>query len=315
MSAAASAAASAQALDLPPSMRVFQRGWLSSNNILFLGREQSALVDTGYLSHAPQTLAMVQHALHGRALDWIVNTHLHSDHCGGNAILQREYACRTSIPAPDADKVRNWDQEALSFSATAQQCEPFTFTDTLAPGAVIELGDLAWQVLAAPGHDPHSLMFFCPQEGILISADALWQNGFGVIFPELEGESGFSEARATLDLIASLQPQLVIPGHGAPFEDVPEALARAVSRIEFFMADPQRNAQYALKVLLKFLLLERQHIALDEIGELLGSARLFAQANRQFLQLPHEQLTQWVVEQLLRSGSAKIDGGFLRNVE
>jgi len=31
-------------------------------------------------------------------------------------------------------------------------------------------------------------MLFEPDRRILISADALWQNGFGAIFPEIEGE-------------------------------------------------------------------------------------------------------------------------------
>lgn len=305
----------AAALTLPATMQVFERGWLSSNNILFTCPGQTVLVDTGYLNHAPQTLALVQHALQGRALDLVVNTHVHSDHCGGNATLQRAYGCRIAIPAAEADKVRNWDTGSLSFRATAQQCDRFSLTETLEAGQTIRLGALDWQVLAAPGHDPHSLMFFCPQEGILLSADALWQNGFGVIFPELAGESGFPEARATLDLIAALQPRLVIPGHGAPFTDVAEALARAWSRIDFFMADPRRNAQYALKVMLKFLLLERQRIALEELPALLTSAKLFEQANQMYLQLPPEQLAQWVVEQLLRSGAAKIDGEFLLNLE
>ena len=303
------------ALQLPAGMQVFQRGWLSSNNILFTGREMSTLVDTGYLTHAPQTLALVQHALQGRGLDQIINTHLHSDHCGGNALLQQHYGCQTLVPAAEAESVLAWDQDALSFLATGQQCERFEISGTLAPGATLRLGDLDWQALAAPGHDPHSLMFFCPAEGILLSADALWENGFGVIFPELEGEPGFAPARATLDLIASLAPRLVIPGHGAPFTDVAAALARAISRIEFFMADPQRNAQYALKVLLKFLLLERQRIALDELENVLASARLFQRANLACLQLPTGQLVQWVVEQLLRSGSARIEAGCLHNVE
>ncbi len=304
---------SESALPLPAGMQVFQRGWLSSNNILFTGREHTALVDTGYLTHAPQTLALVQYALQGRKLDQIINTHLHSDHCGGNALLQSAYDCHTMVPAPEADKVRQWDQEALSFRATGQQCERFAISGTIAPGATLRLGDLDWQALAAPGHDPHSLMYFCPAEGILLSADALWENGFGVIFPELEGESGFAEARATLDLITRLAPRLVIPGHGAPFADVPAALARAISRIDFFMADPHRNAQYALKVLLKFLLMERQRIALDDIGSVLAAARLFARANQVWLQLPPEQLAQWVVEQLLRTGSARIEGEWLIN--
>ncbi len=43
--------------------------------------------------------------------------------------------------------------------------------------------------------------------------DALWENGFGVIFPELEGESGFAEQAAVLERIAELDAHVVIPGH------------------------------------------------------------------------------------------------------
>jgi hypothetical protein len=44
-------------------MHLLQRGWLCSNNILFLflGRGQAALPDSGYAIHAPQTLALVAH--------------------------------------------------------------------------------------------------------------------------------------------------------------------------------------------------------------------------------------------------------------
>src|SRR4051812_16585677 len=55
-------------MKLPSSMRVFERGWLSSNNILFIGRDGTALVDSGYVTHAQQTVALVTHALQGRRL-------------------------------------------------------------------------------------------------------------------------------------------------------------------------------------------------------------------------------------------------------
>ena len=62
---------------LPASIQVFERGWLSSNNVLLLGRDDTALIDTGYLTHAPQTLELVRHALQGRHLDLAVSyTHL-----------------------------------------------------------------------------------------------------------------------------------------------------------------------------------------------------------------------------------------------
>lgn len=301
--------------DLPASMRVLQRGWLSSNNILFIGRDQTALVDSGYLTHAAQTVALVRHGLQGRPLDRLINTHLHSDHCGGNAALQREYGCRTTIPASEADKVRCWDEQALTFAATGQQCARFGFDDTLQAGDMLTLGDLQWQALGAPGHDPHSLILYCAQERLLISADALWENGFGVIFPELDGESGFAEARATLELIAGLDVRLVIPGHGAPFAGVRKALDYAFSRIDYLAADPLRNAQNAVKVLLKFLLLERRQIALAEVPQLLSEIRLFAQSNSRYLQQPPTVLAQWAISQLVKAGAATISDDMLVNCD
>ena len=298
---------------LPPSMRVFERGWLSSNNVLFIGNEGTAIVDTGYLTHAEQTLALVQHELQGRPLDLIVNTHLHSDHCGGNAILQKTYGSRTLIPFAEADKVRDWDTGALSFAATGQQCERFGFGGTLAPGDELTLGGLSWRALAAPGHDPHSLILYCLGDGILISADALWENGFGVIFPELDGESGFAEQRATLDLIAGLDVKLVIPGHGAPFAGVKKALDTAYSRLDYLAADPARNAQNAVKVMLKFLLLERQKIALADLSALLDAGDSFRSANRHFLKKSPEELAQWAAAQLVRAQAARVEGEYLRN--
>ena len=303
------------AYSLPDSMRIFERGWLSANNILFIGRDETALVDSGYLTHAPQTLALVRHALGARPLDLLVNTHLHSDHCGGNAALQAHYGCFTAIPAAEAEAVRAWDEDALSYKATGQQCARFGFDATIAPGDELVLGDLRWQALAAPGHDPRSLIFYCADEGILISADALWENGFGVIFPELDGESGFAEARATLALIAALDVRLVIPGHGAPFTDARAALARAGSRLDYLQADPKRNAENAVKVLLKFLLLEHQRIALPEVASMFGSIPVMTAARRRFLRKEPAELADWAIAALVRAGAARIEGAVLVNAD
>jgi glyoxylase-like metal-dependent hydrolase (beta-lactamase superfamily II) len=73
-----------ESCSLPSGITVFERGWLSANNVLLQGAEGTTLVDSGYVKHQAQTLALVLHALQGRPLDLLVNTHLHSDHCGGN---------------------------------------------------------------------------------------------------------------------------------------------------------------------------------------------------------------------------------------
>ncbi|WP_144144039.1 MBL fold metallo-hydrolase [Paraburkholderia sp. BCC1884] len=295
---------------LPPSIRVFERGWLSSNNVLLIDEACTALVDTGYATHAPQTLALVQQALGRRPLDLIVNTHLHSDHCGGNALLQATWPCRTLIPVSEAETVREWNEARLSFRATGQTCERFAFTETIAPGAQLRLGALDWQVLGAPGHDPHSLMLYCAEQRILISADALWENGFGVIFPELEGESGFAEEQAVLEAIQKLDVRLVIPGHGAPFTNVEQALDKAFSRVAWLRADPARNAKNALKVLIAFKLLEVREMRFDTLLAMLDHAAVMRAAASMLA--PHGEwpaLLKGIVEELAaRNGPLELDG-------
>jgi glyoxylase-like metal-dependent hydrolase (beta-lactamase superfamily II) len=243
----------------PSDLSVFERGWLSSNNILLHGGdgENATLIDSGYVLHAEQTLALVRHALRpGQRLSRIVNTHLHSDHCGGNAALQRALGARIVIPPGDAAAIAAWDADRLTYKLTNQRIERFAFDAVLQPGDSFTVGTRTWQAHAAPGHDPHSLILFDAASGTLISADALWENGFGVVFPELDGVDAFDEVAATLALIESLRPQLVVPGHGAPFIDVAGALSRARSRLARFVADPASHARHGIKALTKYHLLE-----------------------------------------------------------
>lgn len=249
-------------------LSVFERGWLSSNNILVYaaGDEAGAtLIDSGHVNHAAQTLALVRHALGDAPLARIVNTHLHSDHCGGNATLARAFGARIVIPPGLADAVRAWEAEALSYEATGQLCERFEVHATLHPGDVLEAGGRRFEVLPAPGHDPDSVMLFDAAHGLLISADALWEQGFGVVFPEMDGERGFDDVAAVLDAIERLPVRLVVPGHGAPFTDVDAALGRARSRLASFVADPARHARHGVKVLIKYHLMEVREQDEDEL--------------------------------------------------
>jgi glyoxylase-like metal-dependent hydrolase (beta-lactamase superfamily II) len=245
---------------------VFERGWLSANNIVVQGDGPTALVDTGYWTHAEQTLALVDHALSGHPLDLILNTHLHSDHCGGNAALQKRYPNATTlIPPGHSSHVADWNPVALTYEPTGQHCPQFNFDAVLTPGTTIRLGPLDWQIHAAKGHDPHSIVLFQEDHRLLISADALWENGFGVVFPELEGISAFEEVAETLSLIEELNPLTVIPGHGPIFQDTKEALQRAQNKLDYFVKNPVKHHRHGLKVLIKYKLLEWQSIEFDQL--------------------------------------------------
>lgn len=305
----------ATAPSLPPGMHFIQRDWLSANGVLFDDGQQLALIDTGYIKHRDMTLSVLRHLIGKRLLDLIINTHLHSDHCGGNALLQATYGAHTLIPAASAQAVAQWDTKALTFAETGQRCERFKFDGLLEDGQMLSLGGLQWQAMAAPGHDPEALIFYCASHRILISADALWENGFGVIFPELEGESGFSEQRAILERIGTLDIDLVLPGHGPMFTDARAALDRAHRRLDHLSADAGRNARHATKVMLKFLLLEHERLPLARVQPLMEGMSLIARANERYIGMTPDALSQWAMSELVRAGAARIDDGMLLNTD
>ena len=236
-----------------------QRDWLSANHVVFApsGSAGATVVDTGYARHAPLTLALIDQVLAGQPVQRIVNTHLHSDHCGGNHALQtRHPGLQTWVPAPSLAAVRAWDESRLSYQATGQHCPPFRADAALTPGQHLPLGPAEWQVIAAPGHDPDAVMLFEPQTRTLISGDALWEDRLAIIFPELDDQPGFPSTRQTLDLIERLQPRRVIPGHGPVFDDVAAALAASRQRLDGFEREPLRHMRHAARALTMFHMME-----------------------------------------------------------
>ena len=295
--------------NLPPGVTVFERGWLSANNILLHG-EHPALVDSSYATHALQTVALVEAALAELplrpSLAILANSHLHSDHCGGNAALQARYPdLKTLIPPGHAELVRQWDPVGLTYEPTGQQCPAFRFDAVLQPGTEMPLGAMVWQVHAAPGHDPHSVILFQAEHRLLLSADALWEKGFGVVFPELDGAAAFEEVAATLDVIERLAPRTIIPGHGSVFTNVSAALAFARKRLDGFVRDPRKHALHAAKVLLKFKLLELQRVPLVQLTA--WACRTPHMVNTHRAYFADQEARDWaaaLAADLVRSGAA-----------
>ncbi|HLO95033.1 MAG TPA: MBL fold metallo-hydrolase [Burkholderiaceae bacterium] len=307
-------------MKLPSHISFIERGWLSANMVLLGGDARGPLVvDTGYVSHATQTLALVGQHLdeqgHG-APQALLNTHLHSDHCGGNGALQARYGSPVWIPPAEFDAAAAWDTGRLSFEDTGQRCARFVPSERLMPGSWVEQGPCRWEVHAAPGHDPASVILFEPRLGVLMSADALWEKGFGIVFPELAPHptqgAAFTEAEGTLDLIQALRPALILPGHGPAFADTASALREARSRLAYFRAEPVRHALHAGKALLMYHLLEWRERSWDALERWLATTPV----QRRLQELAEApEVRNWahsLVEGLCKAGQLQADAQAVR---
>jgi len=290
-------------IPLPESIRVIERGWLSANNIVFHEGARATMVDSGYVTHADETLRLLDRALEGKRLARLINTHSHSDHIGGNASVRRAHGCRILVPEGMAPAVADWDEDALLLTTAHQQAEPFAFDATIAPGDELEMGGLVWRALPVPGHDMHALAYYCASARILIPGDALWRDGFGVMFAELHGDSnGLRAQRRTLEMLRELAVAVVIPGHGAPFSDYADAIGRALARLAAFELSPERMARSAMKALFTFTLLEKRRMPRAEIGSYFGQVAIFRDVSRRFFDCEAAAVATQLIDELVKAG-------------
>lgn len=300
---------------LPDTIRFIERDWLAANHVMFRDDDAATLVDTGYGKFNDVTLMKVGEVLSDWSdmpLERIINTHIHSDHIGGNAALQRAHpGCSITIPLDEQPALVNWDAPDQMLSYADQEAERFAWDAVIAAGETISLGGEAWEAIATPGHDMGSLVLFSPKLRILISADALWENGFGFVVPQAIDPWPLAAQRATFKRLAELDVALVIPGHGPMFTDFSGALKRASDKLEAFAADDMRIVRNVVKGMFIYSLMWREEMLLADLPNYVNRIGVHCDYNAQFFKMSNEAFADWLVAEALRAGKARVDGGRL----
>src|SRR5258706_1131183 len=273
-----------EVIELPAGVKVVVRGWLNCNQVLLPHDDGQVLIDSGYHSGADETLALL--AAHSGNIVRLINTHGHTDHIGGNAAVAARYGCPITVPAREAAWLDPWDSQALWKGYADQFAPPFRFTDTISPRDEFRAADTTWRALAAPGHAMGALMFYCPERQLLVTGDALWENGLGAIMPHRGDNAELEAALDTLALIETLPPATVIPGHGRPFADMHAAVARARVRLLGFRLDAAKTARHFIKVMFVFSLLDKRAMAYADALATFARVPVYRDLNARFLGIP-----------------------------
>lgn len=219
------------------------------------------------------------------AIELLVCTHAHADHYGLAAEVIERCGCPLGLaPGPTAsaevlrdplvplahrlDLARRAGVPASLRAAAAshpgddglhRRPEPDL---VLAEGVVIETLAGAWQVVPAPGHSPTQVVLFEERHGMLLSADLAIAGRIPYI------EYGYTpdpwaEHVASVAGARSLEPQLLLPGHGEPTEEADARLASALGAAE---AAPGR---------IRASIVETPRSAYEIVDAVLGPGALF----------------------------------------
>lgn len=229
-----------------------------SNAYLVRTDEGDLLVDTGWNTEASlQALERGLAALGAgfAGLRCVAVTHCHLDHIGGvRHILERSDVDVLLNPGPLglaepdvlAGTMNGWMQMhgspalrnpevfsavtpetgAAAAAGVRQPAEQSRRVRTVRDGECLRLGDFTFEVLWTPGHTDEHICLYEPTRRVLLSGDHVLQH----ITPSVDlipWSQGHPLERylASLDRVAALNAELVLPGHGAPFSGLRERVA------------------------------------------------------------------------------------------
>lgn len=219
------------------------------NCFLFSDGSQVDLLDCGI--QTDESVATVLAAIRevgGRdaTLRRLVITHIHPDHFGAAGALKEQTGAElfmhrlevpmvhpryleleqliaevgrhlrlNGVPEPDATSLQNASRAMREF---VRPGEP----DVQLDGAeTIELGGRRLRVEWTPGHSPGHICLFDLKDRLLFAGDQILPDiSTNIALHPQSTPNPLGEFLESLDRLLALQPALVLPSHGRPFEDV-----------------------------------------------------------------------------------------------
>lgn len=189
------------------------RSKAGSNAGFVVGDDDVLVVDTFISTDAAKELLDEIRKVTDLPIRYVVNTHYHLDHTGGNAVFKQEGA---SIVAQR--NVRDWlHTENLKFFGANPKPEDKARVDALVgPDTVykkslnLTLGSRRVEVRSLPGHTGGDSVIFIPDADVVFAGDLVWQHHL----PNLIDASTASWIQ-TLDKLMSEHPKATfVSGHG-----------------------------------------------------------------------------------------------------
>ena len=213
------------------------------------GGSELALIDTGVGRDVPAIVTEIQAAgFDPSSIAKIFITHLHLDHSGGAAELQKLSGAEIIASQDVAGWLESGDEEAASLVAARQtgmypldnRLRPLMSATAVAHGDAIRVGPLTIHVVKADGHSRGHLAFLLDDgtRRALFSGDALFFGGR--ILLQNIWDCSLEESIATVRRLAELEFTQFFPGHGSfSLQDGKRHVDAAMAHVNQLLPPPQ----------------------------------------------------------------------------
>ncbi len=175
---------------------------------------EAMIVDPGMLTETEQQAIDGCIADRNLLVKYIVNTHMHLDHCFGATYAAAKYGVDLLAHPADAPLGQNLARQAAQFGIFDDRIADVTATKPLNDGDTLTLGNETIKVIHTPGHSPGGLSLYAPDDGWVITGDTLFADG-NIGRTDLPGGDYNTLINSITTRLFTLPADTtVLPGHG-----------------------------------------------------------------------------------------------------
>ncbi|MBD5190406.1 MAG: MBL fold metallo-hydrolase [Bacteroidales bacterium] len=175
--------------------------------------KECAIIDPGMINDEERKAIDNFIEKNGLKVKYLINTHLHIDHCIGNSYIEKKYGVKGMAHPADLMLGSILSSQAQMFGLPFK-VDDITDVNELKEGDVISLGNGKLNVIHVPGHAPGHIALYDKEDKFLIDGDILFEGSIGRT--DLPGGNYQNLAYGIVNKLFTLPDDVtVFPGHGS----------------------------------------------------------------------------------------------------
>lgn len=212
----------------------------TSSNIYYLDFEKKAIIDTGHPNDCKNNYEIFKKG--GFLLDeidYILNTHSHGDHVGGNVYFKKLNPGVKIFGSKYMYKYQSLRKNTGILKGSEDDFDEYTIDVELNENDVIDLGNTKLIVYETPGHTDDSISFYLKDKKYLFSGDVIYNKVITQVNYYKDFLVSLEELITSYKKLEDIDTVYLFPGHGPFIENVQDNIKSCLRKLERFKKNPE----------------------------------------------------------------------------